>query len=77
MTPQKATLDSMHTLSLFVSYRRLSSQFQFQYAVSAAVALGISISMGMANGYAMLAGAAGVHLLLGEAATSCFPQNWC
>ncbi len=28
-TPQKATLDSMRTLSLFVSYRRLSSQFQF------------------------------------------------
>jgi hypothetical protein len=29
MTPQKATLDSMHTLSWFVSYRRLSAQFQF------------------------------------------------
>jgi hypothetical protein len=29
MTPQKATLDSMRTLSLFVSYRRLSAQFQF------------------------------------------------
>ncbi len=29
MTPQKATLDSMRTLSRFVSYRRLSSQFQF------------------------------------------------
>ncbi len=29
MTPQKATLDSLRTLSWFVSYRRLSSQFQF------------------------------------------------
>ncbi len=29
MTPQKATLDSLCTLSWFVSYRRLSSQFQF------------------------------------------------
>jgi hypothetical protein len=29
MTPQKATLDSMRTLSYFVSYRRLSAQFQF------------------------------------------------
>jgi hypothetical protein len=29
MTPQKATLDSMCTLLLFVFYRRLSPQFQF------------------------------------------------
>jgi hypothetical protein len=29
MIPQKATLDSLRTLSWFVSYRRLSSQFQF------------------------------------------------
>ncbi len=29
MTPQKATLDSMRTRSCFVSYRRLSAQFQF------------------------------------------------
>ncbi len=29
MTPQNATLDSKRTLSRFVSYRRLSSQFQF------------------------------------------------
>ncbi len=29
MTPQKAILDSLCTLSWFVSYRRLSSQFQF------------------------------------------------
>jgi hypothetical protein len=29
ITPQKATLDSLRTLSWFVSYRRLSSQFQF------------------------------------------------
>jgi hypothetical protein len=29
MTPQNATLDSKRTLSWFVSYRRLSSQFQF------------------------------------------------
>ncbi len=35
MTPQKATLDSMRTLSWFVSYRRLLPQFQ------SAAALGI------------------------------------
>ncbi len=29
MTPQNATLDSKCTLSWFVSYRRLSAQFQF------------------------------------------------
>jgi hypothetical protein len=29
MTPQNATLDSKRTLSRFVSYQRLSSQFQF------------------------------------------------
>jgi hypothetical protein len=29
MTPQNATLDSKRILSRFVSYRRLSSQFQF------------------------------------------------
>ncbi len=29
MTPQKATLDSKRTLSWFLSYRRLSPQFQF------------------------------------------------
>ncbi len=37
MTPQNATLDSKRTLSLFVSYRRLSSQFQFSLS---AVTLG-------------------------------------
>jgi hypothetical protein len=41
MTPQKATLDSMRTLSLFVSYRRLSPQFQFsQSAVTLVIYLG-------------------------------------
>jgi hypothetical protein len=38
MTPQKATLDSMQPLSWFVSYRRLSPQFQFSLT---AVTLGI------------------------------------
>jgi hypothetical protein len=33
MTPQKATLDSLRTLSWFVSYRRLSSQFQFSLSL--------------------------------------------
>jgi hypothetical protein len=33
MTPQKATLDSLRTLSRFVSYRRLSSQFQFSLSL--------------------------------------------
>ncbi len=33
MTPQNATLDSKRTLSRFVSYRRLS--FQFQFSLSA------------------------------------------
>ncbi len=37
MTPQNATLDSLRTLSWFVSYRRLSSQFQFSVS---AVTLG-------------------------------------
>jgi hypothetical protein len=37
MTPQNATLDSKCTLSRFVSYRRLSSQFQFSLS---AVTLG-------------------------------------
>jgi hypothetical protein len=37
MTPQNATLDSKRTLSRFVSYRRLSSQFQFSLS---AVTLG-------------------------------------
>jgi len=35
MTPQKATLDSMHTLSWFISYRRLSPQFQFSLSAAA------------------------------------------
>jgi hypothetical protein len=38
MTPQKATLDSMRTPSWFVSYRRLSPQFQLSLS---AVTLGI------------------------------------
>jgi hypothetical protein len=38
LTPQKAPLDSMHTVSWFVSYRRLSPQFQFSLS---AAALGI------------------------------------
>jgi hypothetical protein len=33
MTPQKATLDRLRTLSWFVSYRRLSSQFQFSLSL--------------------------------------------
>ncbi len=37
ITPQNATLDSLRTLSWFVSYRRLSSQFQFSLS---AVTLG-------------------------------------
>ncbi len=37
LAPQKATLDSLRTLSWFVSYRRLSSQFQFSLS---AVTLG-------------------------------------
>ncbi len=37
MTPQNATLDSKRTLSWFVSYQRLSSQFQFSLS---AVTLG-------------------------------------
>jgi hypothetical protein len=37
MTLQNATLDSKRTLSRFVSYRRLSSQFQFSLS---AVTLG-------------------------------------
>jgi hypothetical protein len=37
MTPPNATLDSKRTLSRFVSYRRLSSQFQFSLS---AVTLG-------------------------------------
>jgi len=35
MTPQKAILDSMRTLSWFVSYRRLSRQFQFSLSAAA------------------------------------------
>jgi hypothetical protein len=35
LTPHKATLDSMHTLSWSVSYRRLSPQFQFSLSVAA------------------------------------------
>ncbi len=31
--PQKATLDSLRTLSWYVSYRRLSSQFQFSLSL--------------------------------------------
>ncbi len=38
MTPQKASLDSMRTLSWFISYRHLSPQFQFSLS---AAALGI------------------------------------
>jgi hypothetical protein len=38
MTPHKATLDSLRTLSRFVSYRRLSPKFQFSRS---AVTLGI------------------------------------
>jgi hypothetical protein len=38
MTPQKATMDSMRTLTVFVSYRLLSPQFQFSLS---AAALGI------------------------------------
>jgi hypothetical protein len=37
MTTQNATLDSKRTLSRFISYRRLSSQFQFSLS---AVTLG-------------------------------------
>jgi len=37
MTPQNATLDSKRTLSRFLSYRHLSSQFQFSLS---AVTLG-------------------------------------
>ncbi len=33
MTPQNATLDSKRTLSWFVSFRRLSSQFQFSLSI--------------------------------------------
>ncbi len=32
-TPQKATLETLSTLSWFVSYRRLSSQFQFSLSL--------------------------------------------
>ncbi len=39
MTPQKATLDSMRTLSWFVSYRRLSAQFQFSLSADTLVYL--------------------------------------
>jgi hypothetical protein len=35
ITPQNATLDSKRTLSLFVSYRRLSTQFQFSLSPAA------------------------------------------
>jgi|LakMenE01Jun11ns_1017448.scaffolds.fasta_scaffold6954232_2 hypothetical protein len=35
VTPQKATLDSKRTLSCFVSYRRLSPQFQFSLSPAA------------------------------------------
>ncbi len=35
MTPQKATLDSMRTLSWFVPCRRLSPQFQFSLSTAA------------------------------------------
>ncbi len=35
MTPKKATLDSLRTLSCFVSYRRLSPQFQFSLCAAA------------------------------------------
>jgi hypothetical protein len=35
MTPQKTTLDSKRTLSRFVSYQRLSPQFQFSLSGAA------------------------------------------
>jgi hypothetical protein len=34
MTPQKAALDSMRTLSGFVFYQRLSPQFQFSLSAT-------------------------------------------
>jgi hypothetical protein len=37
MTPQKATMDSMRTPTLFVSYRLLSPQFQFSLSAAALV----------------------------------------
>jgi hypothetical protein len=45
MTPQNATLDSKRTLSRFVSYQRLSSQFKFSLS---AVTLGYLSQWGRA-----------------------------
>ncbi len=43
MIPQKATMDSMRTLTLFVSYRLLSPQFSFNFLCL--LLLFVSISM--------------------------------
>ncbi len=44
MTPQNATLDSKRTLSLFVSHRLLSPQFQFSLSAAALDMYCISMS---------------------------------
>jgi hypothetical protein len=49
MTPQKATLDSLGTLSWFVSYWRLSSQFQF--SLSAVTLENLSQWQGLISSY--------------------------
>ncbi len=49
--PQKATLDSMRTLSWSVSYRHLSPQFQFSLS---AVTLGIYLGGGKSADYVRL-----------------------